>query len=501
MPATTPTATLIHGARLLDLDGDVDQPAIADVLIEDAVIAAVGDAATVRAGQRADVVRIDASGKLAIPGLINAHYHSHDVMLRGLFEQIPLDVWSLYSSPANYARRSAAEVALRTSLGAAECLANGITTMQDMVTVVGADQEHVDAIISAYADIGVRVVLGLQIADRAAVDAVPFWRELPEAIRSRLPKAIDTAAQQQQIETLSANAAMPLLSWALAPSAPQRCSDTLLQWVQRLSQDRDLQVFTHLYEARSQAVLARLAYDEGSLLHRLEQFGLLDSRLTIAHGVWITDDEIERFGAAGANLACNPMSNMKLLNGFAPVVQYVRSGAGVSLGCDNCSGNDVQSLFQAMKMFALFWGFQAKAGERDAAREAFKAATLGGARAVGLEGQVGAIRPGYQADIVLIDLDGPCYRPLNSALRQLVYGETGTGVHTVMVAGKVVVKDRSFTMVAGADLKARAEAARTALEPQVKEVAARNQELLRSLLEAHDKSDRYPLPFDRLRVR
>jgi cytosine/adenosine deaminase-related metal-dependent hydrolase len=499
MAATT--ATLIHGARVLDLDGDVDQPALADILIENGIIVAVGEAATARASQREDVARIDASGKLAIPGLVNAHYHSHDVMLRGLFEQIPLDVWSLYSSPANYARRSAAEVALRTTLGAAECLVNGITTMQDMVTVVGADQEHVEAIISAYAEIGVRVVLGLQIADRAAVDAVPFWRELPEAIRGRLPKAVDTSALRRQIETLSAGAAKPLLTWALAASAPQRSSDALLQWVARTSRERDLQVFTHLYEARSQAVLARLAYDQGSLLHRPEHFDLLSPRLTIAHGVWIADDEIKRFGAAGANLACNPMSNMKLLNGFAPVVEYVRLGAGVSLGCDNCSGNDVQSIFQSMKMFALLWGFQAGAGERDAARGAFKAATFGGARALGLEGKIGAIRPGYQADIVLIDLEAACYRPLNSALRQLVYAETGTGVHTVMVAGKVAVQDRRLTMASGADLKARAEAARATLEPEVREVVARNAELLKPLLEAHEKSDRYPLPFDRLRVR
>jgi cytosine/adenosine deaminase-related metal-dependent hydrolase len=494
-------ATLIHGGQVLDLEGDVDHPVVADILIENEIFAAVGQAATDRAVTRGNVKRIDATGKLVIPGLINAHYHSHDVMLRGLFEQLPLDVWGLYSHPANYARRSRADIRLRTTLGAAECLVNGITTLQDMVTVVGPDQEHVDEIIAAYEASGARVVLALQIADRAAVDAVPFWSDLADEVRRWLPKAVDPTAQQRLIEDLSANLKVPLLTWALAPSAPQRCSDVLLQWVARLSQERALQVFTHLYEARSQAVLARMAYAGGSLLHHLEQIGLVGPRLTIAHGVWIADEEIDRFGAAGGNLAFNPMSNMKLLNGFAPLYRYARAGAGLSLGCDNCSCSDVQSIFQSMKMFALFWAFQTKAGESEAAREAFKAATLGGARALGLAGRVGAIKPGYEADLVLVDLEAACYRPLNSALKQLVYSETGSGVHSVMVAGRLVVQNRNLLTFESRELKDRAEDARTRLSHEVSLVRARNAEFIRPLLAAYERSDRHPLNIDRFRIR
>lgn len=492
---------LVSGGRVLDLEGDVDQPPVADVLVENGRIAAVGAAATERAAREAGIERIDATGKLVIPGLVNAHYHSHDVLLRGCYEQIPLDIWGFYSFPANYSRRSKEDIRLRTVLGAVECLSNGITTLQDMVTIVGPDREHVDAVREAYEACGARVVLGLQISDRAAVDAVPFWRDMPDDVVSQLPGAADPSKLQALIGDLVEEGGTERLNWALAPSAPQRCSDALLTWVAGLSARRQLQVFTHLYEARSQAVLARLAYPEGSLLAHLGRFDLIGPRLTIAHGVWIAPDEIERFGAAGANFVCNPMSNMKLLNGFAPVVHYGQAGATVGLGCDNCSCSDAQNLFQSMKMFALMWGFQTAAGEGDAAREAFRAATLGGAKAIGLEGEVGAIRPGYRADIVLLDLDMPSYRPLNSAIRQIVYGETGTGVHTVIVGGEVVVEDRQHVAFPGAQLKDEAEAALVRLKDEIAQVNERNASLLPQLLDAYEKANRYPLPLDRFSVR
>lgn len=486
---------------MLDLAGDVDQPAIADVLIEDGLIAAVGSEATERAAREPIAERIDATGQLVIPGLVNAHYHSHDVLLRGCYEQIPLDIWGFYSFPANYSRRSAADIRLRTVLGAVECLSNGITTMQDMVTIVGPDREHVDAVRSAYAASGARVLLGLQISDRAAVDAVPFWRDMSEEAIRQLPGASDPARLQRLIEELVEEGGTDLLGWALAPSAPQRCSDELLGWVSSLSTRRQLQVFTHLYEARSQAVLARRDYPDGSLLTHLDRFGLVGPRLTIAHGVWIAPDEIERFGRAGANFVCNPMSNMKLLNGFAPVVHYAGAGANLALGCDNCSCSDAQNLFQSMKMFALMWGFQTAAGEGDAAREAFAAATLGGAKALGLEGEVGAIRPGYRADMVLIDLHAPTYRPLNSALKQIVYGESGSGVRTVIVGGTAVIRDGRHIAFSGEELKVEAESALARLKEEMAEVNKRNERLLPELLDAYEKAGRYPLDMDRFSVR
>lgn len=494
-------ATIITGGQFLDIDDDLDHPPVSDLLIVGDCIVATGPSASTQSARYNSLRHIDATGMLVIPGLINAHYHSHDVMLRGTFEQLPLDAWMLYSAPSCYPRPSPDRIALRTRLGAAECLLNGITTAQDMVSIVDADSEHLDAVINAYADSGMRVMLALQIADRNPVECVPFWNEMPEAIRNRLPPAASAAPFQTLIENRIGQPPQARLHWGLGPSGPQRCSDELLTWVERVSRDQKLQVFTHTYEARSQAVLARIAYPNESLIEHLDRFGLLNERLTIAHGVWISAEEIRRFGATGANLACNPISNMKLLNGFAPVVQYNQAGVGIGLGCDNCSGNDSQNLFQAMKMFALLWGLYSDAGETGAAKAAFHAATIGGARALGMADTLGRLKPGFRADLVMIDLAEAAYRPLNSVIRQLVYGESGKGVHTVMVDGEIVVDNHRLVTMRDSDLKNEAENWRLTLAEETRKVGERNAAILKDILVAYEKANRYPLDFDRYLVR
>jgi len=487
---------LIRGGRVFDLKGDVDHPPLADLLIQDGRIAAV--APDLVADPSVPVV--EAAGQLLIPGLVNAHYHSHDVLLRGMFEQMPLDLWGLFSGPASYSGVGPDDVGLRTLLGTADCLANGITTLQDMVTVTGDAAAQLDSITGAYEASGIRVSLGLQIADRPAAETVPGWDAIGGAAGARLRQPVDVTALRALIEAAFERAPQEGLTWALAPSAPQRASDGLLEWVADMARGRDIQVFTHLYEARNQAVMGRTGCAEGSLLARLERFGLVGPGLTIAHGVWIDEDELARFGTAGANLAFNPASNLKLLNGFAPIRAYADAGAGLAIGCDNCSGNDAQSLFQSMKLFALYWGMQSDAGESGAAWKAFHAATLGGARALGLTGQVGALRPGYCGDVVMLDLATSTYRPLNSALNQVVYGETGQSITKVIVAGRVLVREGQLTDHPARDLKAAAEEVRQRMLPQIAEVAARNAEIMAPVLEAYRSADAYPLPIDRYRM-
>lgn len=487
---------LIRGGRVFDLQGDVDHPPVTDLLIQAGRIAEIGPDLVAKPS----VQVVDAAGQLLIPGLVNAHYHSHDVLLRGMFEQMPLDLWGLYSGPANYPGLGPDDIGLRTLLGAADCLANGITTLQDMVTVTGDGAAQLEAITAAYAASGIRVSLGLQIADRPAADTVPGWSAIGGAAGARLRQPVDVTALRALIEAALARAPHERLGWALAPSAPQRASDGLIDWVAELARAHGLQVFTHLYEARNQAVMGRTGCAEGSLLARLERFGLVGPGLTVAHGVWIDDDEVARFGAAGANLAFNPASNLKLLNGFAPIRAYADAGAGLALGCDNCSGNDAQSLFQSMKLFALYWGMQSDAGESGAARRAFHAATLGGAQALGLAGRVGALRPGYCGDVVLLNLATSTYRPLNSALNQVVYGETGQSITTVVVAGRVVVRDGQLIDHPARELKAAAEEVRQRMLPEIAAVAERNAAIMAPVLQAYRSADAYPLPIDRYRM-
>src|SRR5205085_11729447 len=171
---------LIRGGRVYDHDGDIHQPAQADILISGERIERIGPNLSAEAG----VEIINAAGKLVLPGFVNAHYHSHDVMAKGLFEEMPFDIWTLHSNPANYGPRTLEEVRLRTLVGAAESLRNGITTIQDFLTLVPQDEALVDTVLSAYEEAGVRVVFAIAARDRAALDITPFIpKDLPEAIR------------------------------------------------------------------------------------------------------------------------------------------------------------------------------------------------------------------------------------------------------------------------------------------------------------------------------
>jgi cytosine/adenosine deaminase-related metal-dependent hydrolase len=499
-PARQPV--LVSGGKVLNPDGELDHPPVADILIRDGRVAAIGPERSIEVGEETRV--IDARGMLVTPGFINAHYHSHDVLLRGMFEQLPLEVWGLHSFPSSYPRRSEQEVRIRSLLGAAENLRCGVTTVQDMVSIVGPDRGHVEALISAYQQTGLRAVIALQFGDKAAADTVPFWREsLSAHALEQLGQAIDPGPMQNFVVDLLSERGHKRLTWALGPSAPQRCSEALLAWTVRTSDKFGLPVFTHLYEARSQAVLARESYkaDGASLVGFLDRMGLLTSRLAVAHGVWITDAEVARLGASEVNLVCNPISNLKLLNGVAPVRRYADAGSNIALGGDNCSGNDAQNVFETMKSFALWWGLQGEAGETGAAARAFRAATLGGAQALGLKDKIGAIRPGFSADLVFLRLDDPSFVPMNSAVRQLVYAATPRAVHTVMIAGEIVVRDGRLTRFDEAEVSDAIGAVHDCICEDHRKINLASKSLVEEILAVHRKIACHPIEIDRMRLK
>jgi 5-methylthioadenosine/S-adenosylhomocysteine deaminase len=490
---------LIAGGRVYDHDGDIHQPPVCDVLVQGGRIASVtapGDDAAAKAALRRQAGPggprvIDAAGLLVLPGFVNAHYHSYDVLQKGMLEDMPFDVWALHSQPAYLGPRSARELRLRTLIGAVDCLRHGITTVQDMNSLVPMDEPTLDTILAAYADSGLRVVFSAALRDVAALDIAPFLpADAPAAVRALVDGApADPHAQlafvEAQIRRLE-----PLperLRWALSPSGPQRSSRTLLEGVADLSRRYGLPVLTHAYETRAQAAKARALYGEqgGSMLRYLAEVGLLNERLTIAHGVWLRDDEVALLGAAGAGLAHNPVSNLKLKSGVAPMRRVIDAGVNIALGCDNCSCGDSQSMFAAMKLLCLL----AAAAEPNPtgvhAATALRAATLGGARAVGMGGEIGAIRPGMLADLVLLDTSDIAYVPFNSAARQVVYAEAGRGVHSVVVGGEVVLDARRLTTIDEAALLAEAAAVMPGFAADYAAQAARSQEAVPWLLEAN----------------
>jgi cytosine/adenosine deaminase-related metal-dependent hydrolase len=221
----------------------------------------------------------------------------------------------------------------------------------------------------------------------------------------------------------------------------------MLQACAELAHTHDLPVYTHVYETRGQALIARelFADHDGSLISYMDSVGLLGPRLNIVHSVWISRREMDRLAAADAGVVLNHLSNLKLKSGIPPVCDMREAGVRLGIGCDNCSGTDVQSVFQAMKMFCLLAAVSDPEPGPHLAHEVLRLATIGNARTAGLDGRLGAIRPGYKADLILIDLNDAAYLPYNSAARQLVYTEAGRGVESVIVDGRVVMKERKLT--------------------------------------------------------
>ena len=182
---------LIRGGRVYDHDGDIDDPSVRDIVVRGSRIVSVTardqecelkQQIVSRAAISGEARVIEARGKLVIPGFVNSHYHSYDVLAKGLFEDMPFDVWALHSQPAYFGQRSKAELRIRTLLGALECVRNGITTLQDMNSLVPQDEETLDVILSAYAEIGIRVVFSIAVRDVAALDIAPFLPpDVPEA--------------------------------------------------------------------------------------------------------------------------------------------------------------------------------------------------------------------------------------------------------------------------------------------------------------------------------
>lgn len=497
MPSDT-TRYLIRGGRLYDHGGDVHQPATADLLISGETIERIAPSIPATDG----VEVIDAKGKLVLPGMVNAHYHSHDVMAKGLFEEMPFDVWTLHSNPGNYGPRSQREVRLRTLLGAAESLRNGITTIQDFLTVVPQDDATIDTVLSAYEEAGVRVVFAVAARDRAALDIAPFIpKDLPESIRQRLAGADRTAKSELdfvagQIKRLGLQPTARQ-TWALAPSAPQRCSPELLEGMAALSREYRLPVFTHVYETRIQAAAARLQNEAASLLAMLQNAGLMNDRLNLVHGVWLTANDIARLAEAGARVVHNPVSNLKLKSGVAPILELYRAGIEVALGCDNYSCAETQNIFFAMRLLCLLPAVTDPEPHPVDAAYALRAATLHGAHAVGLRGKAGALQAGMAADLMILDLNEPAFVPFNSAARQVVFAEGGRAVETVLVGGRPVVRGGKLVTLDEAALAAEAAELSPAFRRDAQALASRNSDLIAPLLNANRAAWQVPLGFER----
>lgn len=434
----------ITGARVLS--GDDHDAAFATLLVDEGRIEAI-----LPPGARVPdaAARFDASGTLAMPGLVNAHTHGHGVLLKGIADRWTLEM-SLANGPWVSGSRDTEQKYLSALAGAAEMLTKGVTACYDLVyehPVPTAD--GLDAIGAAYHDAGMRAIVCPMIADRSFYEAIPgLAASLPPDLRDevsgfRMAPLDDIVAAVEQ--TMRAwRFARERVSVAVAPTIPMHCTTDLIRACMRLAEQYDTPIQMHLAESKVQARVAQRLYGK-SLARHVAEIGLASPRFAAAHAIWLDDDDYRTLADRGAQLIHIPASNYRLGSGVASVRTMLESGATVALATDGATSSDNLNVFEAMRLAAM--SSRAFGDEHErwlTSREVFRMATRGGARVMGMADTIGQLAPGFAADLILLDLASFNYVPLNDPLNQVVNCEDGTGVRDVMVNGRWVVRDRKL---------------------------------------------------------
>jgi 5-methylthioadenosine/S-adenosylhomocysteine deaminase len=450
--------TLIRSGTVLTLDPDDRVLVGEDVLIEDERIARVGGRFTEREGPFDRV--IDASGRLVMPGLVNAHFHSYDRFHRGMWEGMPLELWLIHVSPLFQPHLDDRGSTIRSQLCAAEMLLTGTTACVDNMHAPSLAAEALGPTIQGYVDAGLRVGAAPMIWNRPFTRTMPYLDTImPQAERDRIdrrPPAVDAILDFHSRLVKDWDRRQGRVHVVLAPAGPQRCTDELLRAFAAAAATESRPIHSHIVESKVQAVTGWELYGKSMIAH-LRDLGVLSPRLTVIHGVWLSREDIAMIAEAGATVAHNPTCNLKLVSGVAPVPRLLEAGINIAVGTDNPSANDSSNLFDALKLAALLQnldGLTPKTGSP--ARAALRMATAGGARSMGLENELGALTAGRRADLVVLDLGALAFLPLSDPVRQLVYCENGSSVRTVVVNGEVVVDEGRLTTL---DLRALREEA------------------------------------------
>ena len=495
---------LIRGARVLALDDAGHDWPDADIVIADRRIAAIGPG--VAAHWTGPVARtIDAHGMLAMPGLINAHFHSPGNLMKGCLDSMPLELFMLHEVPPLAVGGDTARLAyVRTQLAAVEMLRRGITAVHDdAYHVPVASAEGIDAIMQAYADAGIRATVAIDQPNVVEYAKYPFLRELlTEGQRA----AMDAAPRQSGDELLALyrhlisrwhGAAHGRLAAAVSCSAPQRVTPDYFAALSGLSRAHDLPFNIHLLETRLQRVLGDVHYGR-SLVRHVHDLGLLDERMMVIHAIWVDAGDIDLLARAGCTVAHNPVCNLRLGSGVMPWRALHGAGVPLCLGTDEMNTDDTTNLWQVTKTAALL---QTLDHDDDRlwprAAQFLHAATRGGARALRRAADLGQLTVGAAADLILIDLDTHAFTPLNNLVRQLVYCEDGSSVRTTIVHGDIVFDAGRVTTVDERALRAEARALMAPYQAQLADAGAQAAQLEPAYRAMLSRAAQVPVPMQR----
>jgi 5-methylthioadenosine/S-adenosylhomocysteine deaminase len=455
--------TIIRGGLVLDAAAGA---AAKDILIQDGQILAI-DAPGFGVSDDAEV--LSAADRMLIPGLVNAHTHSHGALNRGAVDdKVSLEMF-LTGAGSSTRSRGIDDKYLSAALSAAEMIRKGCTACFDLtVEFPGPTPEGISAVARAYRDSGMRAVVAPMIADRTIYQALPGLLEaLPDEVHAQVAdmRAAPIDRTFSVCEQILANWEFDrrFIRPALGPTIPLHCSDEFLVRCAELANRHGIPLQTHLAESRAQGAIGQARYGR-SLVGHLDHIGFLSERLSAAHAIWLDDDDIARLSQAGVRVAHNPSSNLRLGSGVAPVRQMLKGGVTVGIGTDASNTSDGQNMFEATRLASYLSRIEGPATEQwISAQQAFCLATEGSANLLGFE-RIGRLAPGYEADIVFLRLDSPHFVPLRAPLLQMVFGENGASVDTVMIGGRVVFRDGKLLTLDEAVLRRQAQEAADRLD-------------------------------------
>ncbi len=408
---------------------DQDERVIADgaIAVSGDSIQAVGETKEIIANYEAAEV-ISCSGKTITPGLVNSHTHAAMTLLRGLADDLRLDVWLLgYMMPVEREFVSPEFCRLGTLLGCAEMIRGGTTCFADMYY-------YEDSVAEAAAEAGVRAICGQTILKFPSPDA-PSYEDALAYARTYIEKWHDH----------------PFVTPAIAPHAPYTTTPEILKACIDLAREFDVPLLTHLAETMDEVQQWRETYDM-PVIPWVKKLGLLDVNVVAAHCVHVDDGEIHTLKHTGTGVSHNPSSNLKLASGFAPVAEMLDTGLNVGVGTDGPSSNNDLDLFEEMRLAS----FIAKAyGENPTAlpaRTVFDMATRMGAKALFLGDVTGSLEAGKRADIIVIDLESVHNSPHfarnpDMVYSRLVYSAKATDVTDVMIDGKWAMRERQLCTI------------------------------------------------------
>jgi 5-methylthioadenosine/S-adenosylhomocysteine deaminase len=380
---------------------------------------------------------VDCNGKVLMPGLVNAHTHVPMTLLRGIADDLRLDVWLQgYMFPVERQFVSPEFVRLGTSIACAELIKSGVTTFNDMYYFE-------DDVAAATAEAGMRGVCGQTILKFPTPDAASY--------EDAIEKARDYIKKWK---------GHPLIVPSIAPHAPYTTTAEILRETADLAREQDIPLHIHIAETSFE--VDNMRNENGMpVIPYVKKQGLLEAKVIAAHCVHIDVGEIRSLHHAGAGVAHNPSSNLKLASGFAPVVKMLDQGLNVGIGTDGPASNNDLDMFEEVRLAA----FIAKAVTNDPtslpASQALLMATRLGAQALHIGGMTGSLTPGRRADLILVDLspahNSPSFRrSADNTYAQIVYAGKSTDVTDVMINGRWVLRNRELLTLREDELLAHA---------------------------------------------